>query len=251
MRPLIGITVGFESKGEEAHNIGRLTLPAAYSDAVWAAGGLPYPLPLPPGPSPACFADLLARVDGLLFSGGPDLDPRHYGQPRHPKSVVMPARRGDFEVELFRRADAARVPILAICLGFQVAHVARGGRLIQHVDDLRLAPPVTHHPPTADGDACHPVRIEAGSRLAGVAGSLAIEVNSRHHQAVDPAHLGRGLRSVAWSPDGLIEGSEDTDGRFLLAVQWHPENLIDRPEHLRLFQALVDAAGKPRASPSR
>lgn len=247
MRPLIGITVGFESKGEESHGTGRLTLPAAYSDAVWAAGGLPYPLPLPPAPSPACFDDLLARVDGLLFSGGPDLDPRHYGEPRHPKSVIMPARRGDFEVEFFRHADAARVPILAICLGFQVAHVARGGRLIQHVDDLPRTPPVTHHPPTEGDNTVHAVRLEAGSRLARVVGSPTIEVNSRHHQAVDPAHLGRGLRSVAWSPDGLIEGSEDTDRRFLLAVQWHPENLIDRTEHLRLFQALVDAAGKPRA----
>lgn len=241
MRPLIGITVSFELSGNGPRARGQLTLPAAYSDAVWAAGGLPYPLPMPPDPSTAYLDAMVQRVDGLIFSGGYDLDPRHYGQPRHPKSVVMHPRRGDFEVAFFRRADAARVPIFAICLGFQVAHVARGGRLVQHVDDLGLTPAVTHHQPD-ESDAFHPVRIGPDSRLAEVVGGTMIETNSRHHQAADPAHPGTGLRSVAFAPDGLIEASEDGDDRFLLAVQWHPENLIDRPEHLRLFEALIAVA---------
>jgi gamma-glutamyl-gamma-aminobutyrate hydrolase PuuD len=243
MRPVIAITCGFEPTRDAESPAGRVYLATDYSDAVLAAGGLAQPLPVPPTPDPALIDELLARVDGLLFTGGADLDPQEYGEPAHPKTAAMHPRRQQFELELFRRADAADIPILAICLGFQVAHVARGGRLIQHVDDLALEPPVTHHL-SAGQSAFHSVRIEPGSRLADVVGSTEIEVNSRHHQAVDRQRPGHGLRSVGFAPDGLLEASEDRNRRFLLAVQWHPENLIDRPEHLRLFQALVAAAAR-------
>ena len=243
MTPVIGITCEFDDDRTLDPPRPQVALMAAYSDAIYAAGGLPRPLPPPAHYDQALLTALLDDVDGLLFTGGPDLDPGRYGQPRHPQTRTMHARREAFELDLFRRADETRLPVLAICLGFQLVHVARGGRLLQHVDDLALAPVITHHL-TKGRSAFHAVVIEPESRLAHVVGGTKIEVNSRHHQATDPEHCGRGLRTVARSPDGLIEASEDMDGRFFLAVQWHPENLIDRPEHLQLFEALIGAAGQ-------
>lgn len=243
MRPTIGITssFGLDKTGARPHE--QAYLPAAYSDAVVAGGSVPHVLPVLAEADHALMDDLLASVDGVLFTGGWDLPPALYGQAPHATTEPMHARRAAFEVEFFRRADAAGVPIFAICLGFQVAHVARGGQLVQHVDDLHLTPAVTHHMPD-HSSAYHRVRIAGDSRLAAVVGSTDIEANSRHHQGVTTEHQGRGLRPVAYAPDGLLEASEDCDGRFLLAVQWHPENLIDRPEHLKLFQALAAAAGR-------
>jgi putative glutamine amidotransferase len=250
MRPRIGLTSWFVADPASNPLRERLYLNAAYFDAVYAAGGTPLPLPVPLHTDPAVCDALLAAIDGLIFTGGNDIDPRHYDEPRHPKTDVMHARRSAFEVELFRRADAARIPIFAICLGFQVAHVARGGKLVQHVPDLHGTPTIAHSQP--GGSAFHTVRITPGSRLAEIvgvrhgagtsAGKIEIEVNSRHHQGVGADHQGRGLQPVAYAPDGLLEGAEDCNGRFLLAVQWHPEDLTDRPEHLRLFEALVQAA---------
>ncbi|MBP7746646.1 MAG: gamma-glutamyl-gamma-aminobutyrate hydrolase family protein [Phycisphaerae bacterium] len=241
MRPVIGITSSFNTDTNSDPPRDQFYLVAAYADAVLTAGGLPMPLPVPPVDHEGVHDDLLARVDGLLFTGGPDLNPARYNDTPHPQTEIMDARRDAFDVPFFRRADAARVPILAICLGFQEAHVARGGRLIQHVDDVPGDPLIQHHLPKGRS-AFHTVRIAPDSRLARIVGATEIEVNSRHHQAAQTEHQGRGLRPVAFAPDGLLEASEDCDGRFLLAVQWHPENLIDRPEHLSLFQALVDAA---------
>jgi putative glutamine amidotransferase len=246
MRPRIGITSSFVADASRQPPREKLYLNAAYTDAVVAAGGLPVPLPVPAQPETALLDDLLQIVDGLIFTGGEDLEPRQYGQVRHPRTDTMHSRRDAFEVEFFRRADTARVPIFAICLGSQVAHVARGGQLVQHLEDLQLQP-LTHHRAVHWRGAFHPVRIEPDARLAAIVGGTELETNSRHHQAVDRARPGRGLRSVAYSPDGLLEASEDmSDGRFLLAVQWHPEDLVDRTEHLRLFEALVDAAAAQR-----
>ena len=246
MRPRIGITAGFDVAPQVHPPSERLTLLAPYTDAIYAAGGIPSPFVPPPDADGAWLDELLTGVDGVMFTGGPDLDPACYGQTAHPETHILHPRRGAFELELFRRADLARVPILAICLGFQVAHVARGGRLIQHVDERTGATAVTHHVP--NDSALHQVRIAPDSRLATVVGGSELEVNSRHHQAVDPDRQGRGLRAVALAPDGLVEASEDCNGRFLLAVQWHPENMTDRPAHRALFEALVAAAQDARGS---
>jgi putative glutamine amidotransferase len=218
---------------------------AAYTDAVLAAGGLPQILAVPDRYDRPLLDDYVAACNGLLFTGGYDLHPDHYNQAVHAQATLLNARRDRFEVDLFRRADAADTPILAICLGHQIAHVTRGGRLIQHVDDLGLEPAVTHYLPN-EQNAFHDVTVETGSRLAGIVGVARFEVNSRHHQIVDSDNPGAALRPVARSPDGVLEASEDPDRRFLLTVQWHPEDLIDRPEHLRLFAALVQAAGDER-----
>ncbi len=245
-RPLIGITSSFsettESSGKKRL---RAQLNAAYTDAVIAAGGAPVVFPVPPTAELELLDDLVGRVDGLLFTGGDDINPRHYGEEKHPEAELMHERRDAFDLTLFKRADAARKPIFCICLGFQVAHVARGGALIQHIPDLNLTPKVNHRL-VGEGPLTHPVRVEPGTYLSYVVGGTQADVNSRHHQAVDPKRQGRGLRAVAFAADGLVEASEDMDGRFLLAVQWHPEDMTDRCEHLGLFEALVKAANAGR-----
>lgn len=241
MKPMIAITSGFKEMADGGPVRGRSILNIAYVDAVAAAGGIPVVLAPPPAGGDAHYDQLVRRVDGILFSGGPDLNPSAYGEALHPKTELMHARRQDHELSLFRAADAAGVPIMTICLGFQLAHVARGGALLQHLPDVPRDAPLEHDRPAGES-AFHSVRINAESSLRTITACETMEVNSRHHQAVDPKRPGRGLRPSAVSPDGVVEASEDMDGRFLLAVQWHPEDMIDRREHLRLFEALVDAA---------
>jgi gamma-glutamyl-gamma-aminobutyrate hydrolase PuuD len=239
MRPIIGVTSSFATEGDPPRE--RSYVNAAYTDAIFAAGGIPQPIPAPPEPDEALLENLLLRYDGLLFTGGPDIDPSHYGQQRHPKTTVLHARRQAFELAWFRKADLAEKPILAICLGCQVANVARGGCLVQHVDELPRESPVEHYRPD-HSSAYHEVEVESDSRLAEIVGRTRFEVNSRHHQLVDRQHVGGRLRPVAFARDGVVEAAEDRGDQFMIAVQWHPEDLIDREEHLRLFKALVEAA---------
>lgn len=246
MRPCIGVTNSFNPNKEQPERL-QSHLLAGYSDGIYAAGGLPWAIPVPPEPGATLLDEIIARCAGLMFTGGYDLTPARFGQQPHARTHLMHARRDRFEVELFRRADARRLPIFGICLGHQVAHVSRGGRLIQHVDDLKLSPAFRHHLSNEE-NAFHDVQIEPDSELARIVGGTRLEVTSRHHQAVDADHPGRGLRTSAVSDDGVIEASEDCDGRFLLTVQWHPEDLLDRAEHLDLFAALVDRAGQQGAS---
>lgn len=244
MKPIIGVSSNFRLDPLGPHRP-QLYLDAAYHDAVLAAGGTPHLTPVPDECDDALLDGILAGFDGLIFTGGFDLHPQHFGQAQHPRTTLMHQRRDRLEVALFRRADMAGLPILAICLGHQVAHVARGGQLIQHVDELNLTPPVKHYLPQ-DANAFHQITIAPDSRLAAIVGATSLEVNSRHHQIVDQAQPGRGLRPVALAPDGVLEASEDCDGRFLLSVQWHPESLFDRPEHRRLFEAVVEEAAARR-----
>jgi len=240
MKPTIGVTTGFKvTDGTPARE--QLYLNASYVDALYAAGAIPAPLPAMKEPAEAALDSLLDRVDGLLLTGGPDLNPLHYGEPPHEKTECLHARRDLFDIELFRRADERGLPILCICLGHQIAHVARGGKLIQHLEEFAPAP-AGHHRRADGGDAFHPVSVDADSRLAELVGGSRLEVNSRHHQAVDPRRPGRGLRITARAEDGVVEASEEPGARFLVTVQWHPEDMIARREHLALFEALVAAA---------
>lgn len=243
MHPIIGINCSFGFDHDADPPRARATLSAAYSDAVLAAGGLPVLFPVLPEPDTALLDELLARVDAFVLTGGYDLDPRHYGENPHPQTETMHPRREAFDLALIHRLEELRKPTLAICLGFQMLHVLRGGKLVQHIDDLPTQPRIVHHLPR-EQSAFHEVQIAPESLLAEIVGMSVLEVNSRHHQAVAPLHQGSNLRAVAHARDGLVEASEDTrDGRFLLAVQWHPENLIDRWPHRRLFEAVVAAAG--------
>lgn len=247
MKPLIGVTCSFAASKTPPHRP-RTYLNASYSDAIYAAGGIPFPIAPPAEPDAEMMQALLANVDGLLFTGGPDLNPRHYGQSQHPMTEVLHARRDAFDIALFAAADARGLPILSICLGCQIASVARGGCLVQHVDDLPRRGALQHH--AGDEGTFHEVEVEPHSRLAQITRKTRFEVNSRHHQVVDRDQVGGRLRPVAFAPDGVVEAAEDMERGFLLAVQWHPEDLIDRPEHLRLFEALVAASrNAPSAHP--
>lgn len=201
----------------------------SYLAALRAAGI--EPVPCQPG-SPAS----ICGVKGLVLTGGSDILPAYYGQADEPDLGDVDRERDAFELGLMTMADAADVPTLAICRGIQLLNVHRGGTLVQHLAQSarhrRIDTPKPH--------AVHAVRIEAGSKLAGIMGAEA-HVNSRHHQAVD--RVGSGLVVTARDPeDGVIEAVEDPARRFLVGVQWHPEDQApEDPVQRRLFEAFAAA----------
>ena len=167
---------------------------------------------------------------GLLLTGGTDIDPALYGQEREPETDVPDSERDQCELRLLEQATARDLPIFAICRGLQILNVFFGGTLQQHLPDTS-----GHRSRPADkAEPVHSVSIERDSLLAGACEALALDVNSRHHQAV--ARLGSGLRITAKARDGVIEAIEHADKLFVLAVQWHPEDQVFRySEQLRLF----------------
>jgi putative glutamine amidotransferase len=229
-RPTIGITTGVDDKG-------FFTLRPEYVPAVEKAGGVPVLLaPARPDEVPA----LLERLDGLLMSGGSDIDPSLYGEAAHPTSRWV-RERDDFEIALARAAVARDLPLLAICRGQQVLNVALGGTLVQDIpSQLPSAGP--HYPKDVDRwRAAHDVEIAPGTRLRELVGRDVLAVNSFHHQAV--RDLGRGLRLAARGRDGVVEGIESPDHRFVVGVQWHPEAMWNRePDHQEVFRGLIAAA---------
>jgi putative glutamine amidotransferase len=186
-------------------------------------------VPCQPG-SPAAFPE----VQGLVLTGGSDILPAYYGQEPDPDLGEVDRERDAFELGLLTMADAADVPTLAICRGVQILNVHRGGTLVQHL------PQSARHRrnDTPKSQPVHAVRIEAGSKLAGIIGTRA-EVNSRHHQAVD--RVGSGLLVTARdAEDGVIEAVEDPTRRFLVGVQWHPEDQAPVDEgQRRIFEAFA------------
>jgi len=245
VRPLIAVTtsemrgVGSHAQTPEGEPPSReMALGLSYPGSVEAAGGVP--LVVPPMDH-AAIEPLLDQVAGVCLTGGPDLDPSSYGAEAHPQLGPIESEVDRFELALAHQADLLGLPVLAICRGLQTLNVARGGTLHQHVPDSFDG----HHRQTEPGtEVTHEVTIEPGSRLAEMMGGHHAEVNSFHHQAID--ELGRGLRPVAWAPDGVIEGVEDARRGFLVGVQWHAETLTHRPEHAALFSGLVVAAAAGR-----
>lgn len=232
MLPVIGITCAQEP------DTGRAYLNRPYYAAVEKAGGLPVLLPpLRPGDGVRAVVDLL---DGLLLSGGGDLDPVYFGEEPRPGTGEVAPERDAFEIELTRMALQANLPVLGICRGIQVLNVAAGGSIWQDIGES--GPTFLKH--MQDAPRWHPthtIDVEPGSRLAGILGTERVRVNSLHHQAVrEPA---RGFKVVARAGDGIIEALEGTGPVFVLGVQFHPEWLWERqPVFLNLFAALVEAA---------
>ena len=181
---------------------------------------------------------ITGTFDGVVIAGGDDVDPGLYGKEPHPEAeVVVDAGRDAIDFPVFESAWEKGVPALGICRGLQVMNVARGGTLIQH---LPLEDPshLEHKQPKAPNRRDHAVDIRPGTRLAEITGAGEIDVNSRHHQAVD--RPSEDLVVTATAPDGVIEALEARDGRWLVAVQWHPENLHDDPASRRLFREFVE-----------
>lgn len=227
MRAVIGITLG------DGDRPGYCSMREDYVRSVERSGALPVVLP-PVGHEHA--PELLERVDGLLLSGGVDLDPALYGQPRHARLGRVDRARDEFELALTRRALKLDLPILAICRGQQVLNVATGGTLIQDIpSEVRGA--MKHEAGGARTRRSHDVEVAAGSKLAAILGRGPLRVNSFHHQAIE--QLGSGLEVTARSPgDGVIEAVEMRDRAFVVAVQWHPESFWSEAVS---FQALFDA----------
>jgi putative glutamine amidotransferase len=214
-----------------------LALGVAYLEAVVAAGGIPMILAPLPGHSTDALAD---RLDGLCLSGGPDMHPASYGGMDHPELGPTESEVDAFELDLARAAKRRGLPLLAICRGLQVLNVARGGTLLQHLPD-DVGKRVSPRQPEPASEPTHCIAVEPASRLARLMGEREPRVNSFHHQAI--AALGRGLRPVAWSEDGVVEAVEAPGEPFTVGVQWHAECLRHRPEQAALFGGLVDAAG--------
>jgi putative glutamine amidotransferase len=232
MRPLIGITSYAEEIRWGVWTEDAALVPLAYVRAVEHAGGRPLVVP----PSKDGLEETLDALDGVIFSGGGDLDPELYGAEPHDETDEPRTERDAAELRLLEAALDRDMPVLAICRGSQLLNVARGGDLVQHLPET-VGHEQHRHEPGSFSD--HDVKVEAGSRLGGLLGDRA-PVKSHHHQGY--GRIGLGLREVAWAEDGVVEGLEDADKRFALGVLWHPEE----GEDFALFQGLVDEARRYR-----
>lgn len=231
-RPLVGMTSYLDQAKSGVWELCASFLPAVYLQAITLAGGIA--MLLPPQPVDAGIADrVLERLDALVITGGKDIDPAVYGQPRHPASDEPSAGRDAWEFALLAAALRRGLPVLGICRGVQMLNIAFGGTLHQHLPD------VIGNDGHCLGNAVFatlPVRTVSGTRLAALLGE-SCDVQCYHHQGIDD--VGEGLVVSAWSADGVIAALELPGDRFVLGVQWHPEERLD---DLRLFAGLVDAA---------
>ena len=235
--PLIGLTT---TRSKNAKGLPQVYLLEAYVQAVAQAGA--YPVLIPLGLPKEILTALAARLDGVLFTGGGDVHPRHYAAEGNPRVALVDEDRDRVEFQLLDQVLAEKKPFLGICRGLQVMNIALGGSLYADVAEQRPGALAHNYRESKERTfRAHPVAIEAGSRLADVLGETQAQVNSLHHQAID--RLAPGLRPTAYAPDGIIEAVEFPDQPFGLAVQWHPEWLLDDPAMRALFRAFVQAAG--------
>jgi putative glutamine amidotransferase len=220
------------------HDAPAELLPRRYSELVRSGGGLA--VMLPPDDHPDTADEVVARLDGVVIAGGPDVAPARYGAGADPHTQTPDAdslTRDAWELALIRAAATQRVPLLGICRGMQLLNVALGGTLTQHLPDLLGGS--REHSPVPGRYGRHIVAAVEGTRTAAILGTEKLDVPTYHHQSVE--RLGQGLRVSAYAPDGTIEAVETTtESAFLLGVQWHPEQGDDP----RLAQALVAAAAE-------
>ncbi len=237
-RPVIGIIPSLES-GE-----GKIYTPTSYPKAIIAAGGNPIFFNFTRDEDMIeAYAEM---VDGVLFSGGDDVNPASYGEEQIWGCGDVVPLRDDFEIALLKvlLTKYPEKPILGICRGCQILNVGMGGTLYQ---DLRSQVPgsIRHQQQQSSHYASHKATVAEGSKLHEIYGSTEIMVNSFHHQAVKD--LGAGLVITARASDGIVEGFEKPDHPYFVAAQWHPERLVEgphHPEHKPLFQSFVDACRK-------
>ena len=231
---MIGITTYAQPARWGVWDLPAALVPLAYVDAVERAGGRALLVP----PSEDGVEETLAVLDGIVFSGGADVDPSRYGAEAHPETDTPQTRRDAGELALLQAALERDLPTLAICRGFQLLNIARGGDLVQHLPETVGN---DDHKQTPGEFAVHPVEIKEGSRLGSIVGGRS-DVTSHHHQA--PGRVGEGLVETAWAADGTLEAFEDPDKRFAVGVQWHPEAGEDQ----KLFDALVEEARAYRST---
>ena len=240
-RPVVGINMAVSDKDTSETtprptDVG-LSLRSTYVDAVIAAGGLP--VLIPPVLTEDCISEYCDLVDAFLFVGGPDINPRRYGQDPHELWSPINPRREQFDFLLMDAALKTGKPVLAICLGMQQFSVSRGGTMVQDIPSL-VGPSIDHRPKLGGKAIAHEVTIVPGTHLHRLLGVDTLSVNSLHHQAC--LVPGQGLVVAARAPDGVIEAVELPDHLFAIGVQWHPEYLTDQSPHLNLFRGLVEQA---------
>jgi len=236
-RPLIGITAYAEPNVRfGVWDVPAALIPLSYIQGIESAGGRALLVP----PSEDGIDETLDAVDGLLFSGGSDIDPAEYGHDPHPETNGLRPERDRAELALLTAALERDMPVLAVCRGSQVLNVARGGDIVQHLPEV-VGDEKHKHTPGVFAD--HDVEVKVESRLGSLLGDRA-PVKSHHHQGF--GRIGAGLVETAWAEDGTLEGLEDPAKRFAVGVLWHPE----AGEDAALFRALVDEARAYRAAKS-
>jgi putative glutamine amidotransferase len=245
MQPIIGISC--RTIVDHEWNPPVVGVRRGYIDAIIEAGGVP--LLLPPGVPSTVLRYMYDTVDGVLLSGGADIDPRLYGEEHHPNLGMLEPERDATEFPLTQWAVDEGKPLFAICRGMQVLNVALGGSLYQDINS-QLPTPLEHDVGKAQhrwDRKDHLMRVESTSRLAGFLGTTEIGINSLHHQAVKT--VPPALQVTAQAPDGIVEAIEGTNGAFILGVQCHPEQLWrDTDSRWRnVFRAFVEAAAAYRA----
>ena len=242
MRPLIAITTT-EHGGD--YRVPQVMVGAPYLAAVQKVDGTP--ILVTPAHDEQAIEQLLDQCQGLMLTGGEDVDPSRYGQEPHPALGNVNPQRDRMELMALECALKRDLPVLAICRGFQLLNVAMGGTLIQDLASQRGGN-ILHEQAAPVNDRWHGARVDEDSRLAKIFGVTELTINSFHHQAID--ELGAGLRASAWSEDGLIEGVEATGYPWVFGVQWHPERSEAevpgdrRQPDGRLLWQFLDAARK-------
>jgi putative glutamine amidotransferase len=233
MKPRIGLSMNYRVN-EDA--VEQIYLDKDYFEMVEEAGALPFPLA--PTENVLQLDAILHHLDGVLLTGGRDIDPLLWQERQHPETILLHPRRQRFEFMLYQQAQKHKLPILAICLGIQVVNVAHGGTLFQHLPDYDAEDPVEHR--GDDETAFHEVRLNRGSRLFQWFQTDCLRVNSYHHQAIN--QLGHGLLASAVADDGIVEAVERQDYPFLLALQWHPERDRRGIVTTTIMEQFLDAA---------
>ncbi len=225
MSVIIGISMGYKSNNEK-----KLEIDKNYLQVIKEVGGIP--VILNPFINEKYFNKI--NIDGILLTGGGDVDPRYFGDNPHKKIRRIDPVRDNFEIKLCKWAIKSRLPVLAICRGIQVLNIAYGGTIIQHLDgDI-----IKHEQESPGWHPSHKINISDNNILADIYDKREIYVNSFHHQAV--LKTGNGLEIVARAVDGIIESIASSDKYFIIGVQWHPELMYKKnSKHLKLFKRFI------------
>ncbi|MDD5582573.1 MAG: gamma-glutamyl-gamma-aminobutyrate hydrolase family protein [Candidatus Marinimicrobia bacterium] len=225
-RPFIGLNANFEERKKAPW----ITVPGRYIDAVYETGGIP--IIIPPLEDDDHLDVYMSFLDGFLFIGGDDYDPSLYGCKQNTMMELAHPRRSYHDLKMMKKVLNQEKPLLAICAGMQMMTIASGGKLIPHLETgMRHTEEYYHR-----------ITINKGSLLEKIFSETSIIVNSYHHQAVDPAFLGKGLNIIAYAPDGVAEAVSVLGRSFQLGVQWHPERIDDYEHRNKLFSAFIHAA---------